>query len=148
MPPEFILSKKFNKIATSDYAFSALSEDGKVYLWGYLNGFNAGQEIPIEGRVTALYGLSNGFIALTDDGNAYGFGVDIPLSSQAVGSIRKVVSPRVSNGSTNPAYGMAILSNTGHVYMWGSYANKLPIVDNVVDIIANNKAYAALKKEW
>lgn len=144
--PEFILSKKIKKVVTSDYAFSALSEDGKVYLWGYLNEFNAGQEIPIEGRVTALHGLSNGFIALTDDGNAYGFGVDIPLSSQAVGSIRKVVSPRVSNGSTNPSYGMALLNNTGHVYMWGSYTNKLPILDDVVDIIANNKAYAALKK--
>ncbi|HDO1318513.1 hypothetical protein [Aeromonas veronii] len=144
--PEFILSKKLNRVVTSDYAFSALSEDGKVYLWGYLDGFNVEQEVPIEGRVTALHGLSNGFIALTDDGNAHGFGVDIPLSSQAVGSIRKVVSPKVSNGSTKPAYGMALLNNTGHVYMWGSYANKLPILDDVVDIIANNKAYAALRK--
>lgn len=142
--PEYVSAKKIKQVAASDYAFSALSDDGKVYLWGHLNELKSGQEIPISGHVTELYGLSDGFVALTTDGNAYGFGVDIPLTSQDVGSIKKVVS--TSHRSIHHKYSMAVLNNSGHVYMWGNYADKLPELDSVVDINSTSEAYAALKK--
>ncbi|WP_429049810.1 hypothetical protein [Aeromonas hydrophila] len=144
--PDFVTSKKIKQIAASDYAFTALSEDGKVYLWGNLSEFKPGEEIAISGHVTTLYGLSKGFIALTDDGNAYGFGVDIPLTSKAVGSIKKAISTQVSHGSIYHKYSMAVLNNTGNVYVWGGYADNLPELDSVVDLTSNNEAYAALKK--
>ncbi|HAU4928784.1 RCC1 domain-containing protein [Aeromonas hydrophila] len=144
--PPSILAEQIQNVVPSDYAFAALSKAGKVYVWGSLNGLKSGPELPISGNVIQLYGLSSGFIALTDEGIAYGVGNGIPLKSYSVGSIKKAVSTQAFNGNIVNKYSMAILNDTGEVYVWGNYHDKSPMMKNVEDIVSNDEAYAVLLK--
>ncbi|WP_324011212.1 RCC1 domain-containing protein [Aeromonas hydrophila] len=144
--PPSILAEQIQSVVPSDYAFAALSKAGKVYVWGSLNGVKSGQELPISGNVVQLYGLSGGFIALTDEGIAYGIGDGIPLKSYPTGNIKKVISTEVFSGDAAHKNSMAVLNDAGDVYVWGNYSSKSPMISNVEDIVSNDKAYAVLLK--
>lgn len=144
--PPSILAEQIQSVVPSDYAFAALSKAGKVYVWGSLNGLKSGQELPIAGNVIQLHGLKSGFIALTDEGIAYGVGNGIPLKSYPTGNIKKAISTQVFSEAAAQKYSMAVLNDAGDVYVWGNYSDKSPMISNVEDIVSSDEAYAALLK--
>ena len=130
--------KKFKAIGTHDKGGFAISEDGKIWLWGKINGnfYGSSQDpqslVPVQAKTPAnasfakVTGGRTIAIALTTDGKAYSWGTG---DSRLTGADNKQVPSLVPVPSQKPitdvaaSYGQAyILDKNGTLYSWGTNA--------------------------
>ncbi len=142
------------EIYSGRYIFAALDTNGKVHAWGYCGATCDITSVPTGAlsNVKTVVGTATAFVALTNDGFAYGWGDstqggEVPGASSGVqlGNIKELVT---AGGA------VAALLNDGSVVAWGkadpnpnnNEVISVPVgIQDIRAIISSNFAFTCIK---
>lgn len=146
------------KIASTDGAFAAITEDGRVYTWGdQAMGANSSVVQPKLKNVKEIYSTERAFAALTYDGEVITWGDEyfggsntvVDFENERFADLAATGDPRGSLKVNISAKSYAAINNEGKLFAWGDtlYGGLLPqefkAYDDVEFVEANVSAFAA-----
>lgn len=146
------------KIASTDGAFAAITEDGRVYTWGdQAMGANSSLVQPKLKNVKEIYSTERAFAALTYDGEVITWGDEyfggsntvVDFENERFADLAATADPRGSLKVNISAKSYAAISDEGKLFAWGDtlYGGLLPqefeAYDDVEFVEANVSAFAA-----
>jgi len=151
--------KDVQSVSMNDAAFAALKQDGTVVTWG--SAYHGGESQYLAAKlkdIKAIYAGPSAFTAVTQNGELISWG-SVNDGQESQKQLARLSEFTSAIKVVNTAFGFAALMADGRVYGWGegflpesrvlfplalanSPANSQ---EKVIDIIANDGAYAALK---